>query len=239
MGALARAMAFTPGNDTGLLKHVEYRLAETAEEKDEIYKLRYRAYLKEGAVKESPAQRVTDHYDDLPNSWTFGIFIQDELYSSVRISVLTSQWRESCSAEAFGDILHPRLDRGEIIIDPTRFVAEPGKSKLFRELPYLTLRMAYLACEHFDADIGLAIVRAEHQAFYRRVFKHETIAEPRFVPGLLKPVGLMATDFPTMRKTVFQRYPMMNSTDLERQKLFQRSERPTLPWSRGHEASAP
>ena len=82
----------------------------------------------------------------------------------------------------------------------------------------------YLACEYFNANIGLAIVRAEHQAFYRRVFMHETIAEPRFFPGLLKPVGLMAADFPAMREKVFQRYPMMRSTAFERRMLFERSE---------------
>ena len=53
------------------------------------------AYLREGAVKESPEQRVTDQYDDLPNSWTFGVYFYGELYSSVRISVLTSEWRGS------------------------------------------------------------------------------------------------------------------------------------------------
>jgi hypothetical protein len=206
-----------------LLDQVDYRLARTPAEKEEIYRLRYRAYLREGAVKESPEQRVTDQYDDLPNSWTFGIYLEDELYSSVRISVLTSEWRQSCSAEAFGEILNPRLDRGEVIIDPTRFVADPDKAKRFPELPYVTLRLAYLACEYFNADLGLAIVRAEHQAFYRRVFMHETIAEPRFFPGLLKPVGLMAANFPSMRERVFQRYPMMRSTAFERRMLFERS----------------
>ena len=105
-----------------------------------------------------------------------------------------------------------------------RFVADPEKAKRFPELPYVTLRLAYLACEYFNADLGLAIVRAEHQAFYRRVFMHETIAEPRFFPGLLKPVGLMAADFPAMREKVFQRYPMMRSTAFERRMLFERSE---------------
>ena len=165
------------------MDQVDYRLAQTPEEKEEIYNLRYRAYLREGAVKESPEQRVTDQYDDLPNSWTFGVYLFGELYSSVRISVLTPEWRESCSAEAFGEILHPRLDRGEVIIDPARFVADPDKVKRLPELPYLTLRLAYMACEYFNADLGLAIVRAEHQAFYRRVFLHETIAEPRMFPG--------------------------------------------------------
>ena len=66
-------------------------------------------------------------------------------------------------------------------------------------------------------------MRAEHQAFYRRVFLHETIAEPRMLPGLLKPVGLMAADFPTLKEKVFERYPMMRSTAFERRMLFARS----------------
>jgi len=206
-----------------LLGQVDYRLAETSEEKEEIYKLRYRAYLREGAIVESPLERNTDQYDGLPNSWTFGVYFHGELYGSVRISVLTSDWRLSCSTEIFGEILHPRLDRGETIIDPSRFVADPDKARRFPELPYLTLRLAYMACDYFNADLGLAIVRAEHQAFYRRVFLHETIAEPRMFPGLLKPVGLMAADFPTMKEKVFERYPMMRSTAFERRMLFERA----------------
>jgi hypothetical protein len=217
------------GRSSGLLDQVDYRLAETQQEKEDIYSLRYRAYLREGAIEPSVSRRVTDRYEDLPNAWTFGVFLDGELYSSVRISVLTSEWRMSCSTEIFGEILHPRLDRGEIIVDPARFVADPDKVKRLPELPYLTLRLAYLACEYFNADVGLAIVRAEHQAFYRRVFMHKTIAEPRLLSGLLKPVGLMAVNFPTMREKVFERYPMMRSTAFERRMLFQRSgERPSL-----------
>jgi hypothetical protein len=218
----AEASFTAVGRSSDLLDQVDYRLAETSQEKEAIYNLRYRAYLREGAVAESSAQRVTDQYDDLPNSWTFGVFALGELYSSIRISVLTSEWRESCSAEAFGEILFPRLDRGEVIIDPARFVADPDKARHFPELPYVTLRLAFMACDYFNADLGLAIVRAEHQAFYRRVFLHETIAEPRFFPGLLKPVGLMAANFPAMREKVFERYPMMRSTAFERRMLFER-----------------
>ena len=153
----APSTAFGRGPD--LLEQVDYRLAETSEDKEEIYNLRYRAYLREGAIQESPLQRNTDQYDGLPNSWTFGVYFRGELCSSVRISVLTSEWRLSCSTEIFGEILHPRLDRGEILIDPSRFVADPDKAKRFPELPYVTLRLAYMACEYFNADLGLAIVR--------------------------------------------------------------------------------
>jgi N-acyl amino acid synthase FeeM len=218
------------GRAADLLTDVDYRLAETRQEKEQIYHLRYRAYLREGAVQASADERVTDQFDDLANSWTFGVHIDGELLSSVRISVLSSEWRESSSALTFPEILSPRLDRGQVIIDPSRFVADPDRARRMPELPYLTLRLAYMACEHFNADLGLAIVRPEHQAFYRRVFLHETIAEPRIFPGLLKPVGLMAADFPSFRKKVFERYPFMRSTAFERRMLFERriANRPVL-----------
>src|SRR4051812_9915250 len=117
------SMAF--GRSSDLLDQVDYRLAQTPEEKEQIYNLRYRAYLREGAVQESPAQRVTDQYDDLPNSWTFGVYLLGDLYSSVRISVLTSEWRESCSAEAFGENFFSPVHSGGGIIYPCRFLPAP------------------------------------------------------------------------------------------------------------------
>ncbi len=69
---------------------------------------------------------------------------------------------------------------------------------------------------------GCAIVRAEHQAFYRRVFTARNHCRTRMFPGLLKPVGLMAADFPAMKEKVFERYPMMRSTAFERRMLFER-----------------
>jgi hypothetical protein len=224
----AEAATATLGRMSDLLNHVDYRLARTAEEKEEIYNLRYRAYLREGAVRPSVDQRVTDQYDDMPNSWTFGVYFQSELYSSIRISVLTPKWRLSTSTEVFGEIVLPRLDRGEIIVDPTRFVAEPDKAKRFPELPYVTVRLAHMACEYFGAATGFALVRPEHQPFYHRVFLHESIAEPRLVPGLIKPVGLMAVDCLGIRDRVLERFPLMRSSAFERRMLF---ERDGGPWS--------
>jgi hypothetical protein len=204
------------------LDQVDYRLAETPEQKEAIYNLRYRAYLREGAVRPSAAQRVTDPYEDAPNAWTFGVYFQGELYSSIRVSVLTSEWRMSPSVELFGDILHPRLDEGQIIIDSTRFVADPEKARNFPELPYVTVRLGSMAGVYFNADFGLAIVRPEHHAFYRRVFLHEAWSEPRLYPGLVKPVGLMASHLPTVRERVLARYPFLRSSAFERRMLFER-----------------
>ena len=210
------------GRSSDLLDQVDYRLAQTPQEKEEIYNLRYRAYLREGAIRPSADERVTDQYDDAPNAWTFGVYFQDVLHSSIRVSVLTSEWRMSPSVELFGDVLHPELDKGRVFIDSTRFVADPEKARSLPELPYVTVRLGSMAGVHFGADYGLAIVRPEHQAFYRRVFLQETWCEPRLYPGLVKPVGLMAAHLPTVREKVLVRFPFLRSSAFERRMLFQR-----------------
>jgi N-acyl-L-homoserine lactone synthetase len=222
MRPAAEAIALVPERTADPLEHVDYRLAESPEDKDRIYRLRYRAYLREGAILPSESERVTDRYDDLPNNYTFGVYVQGELYSSIRISVLTSEYRGSPSSEMFTDLLHPELERGKVIIDPTRFVADPEKAKTFPELPYVTVRLGYVACGHFNADIGLANVRPEHRAFYRKVFLQEPWGEPKLYPGLIKPVGLVAAHYPSIREKVFQRFPYMRSSAFERRVLFQR-----------------
>src|SRR6476646_9995856 len=228
MRAAAEVTALVPERSADPLEHVDYRLAESPEEKDEIYRLRYRAYLREGAILPSESQRVTDRYDDEPNNFTFGVYYRGELYSSIRISVLCGKWRGSPSSEMFSEMLHPYLDRGKTIIDPTRFVADPDKARLFPELPYVTVRLGYVACAHFNADIGLANVRPEHRAFYRKVFLQEPWGEPRLYPGLIKAVGLMAAKYPEIKERVFQRFPYMRSSAFERRMLFERPGKPFL-----------
>jgi hypothetical protein len=228
-----------PVRGARLFDRVDYRLVETPEDLDLVCALRYRGYLHGGLIAASELQRVTDRYDGAPNAWTFGVYVDGELCSSLRLHVLTSDWRMSYTTDAFGDVLHPRLDQGEVFIDPSRFVADPEKAKRFPELPYLTLRLAYLACEYFNADTGLALVRAEHQSFYRRVFLHEAITEPRSTPNLIIKVALMASDFRSLRERVMTRFPIMRSSAFERRMLFDRGtqrqvlQRPTLVASAG------
>jgi hypothetical protein len=230
MGSVAEARTSLFVREIGLSDRVDYRLMETPEEKDRIYQLRYNAYLHGGVTAKSESQRVSDHFDDAPNAWICGVYVDGELCSSIRLNVVTSECRISGSTEHFGDVLHPRLDQGEIFIDPLRFAADPEKARRFPELPYLTVRLAYMACEHFNADTGLALVRAEHQAFYRRVFLHEIIAEARTFPGFLPKVALMASDFRAKREQVQARFPIMRSSALERRKLFtRRAERHSAP----------
>lgn len=212
-----------------LLDRVDYRLVETEADKEAIYRLRYRAYLQEGAIEPRGDRRLADRFDDAPNSWTFGIYVDGLLASSLRISVASPDYPDTPAVDAFGDLLGPELAQGKIIVDPNRFVADPLREVRIPELPYMTLRLAYVACAYFNADLGTATVRKEHQAFYRRVFMHTPLCPPRHYPTLTKPLSLMAVNFPEMRDKVFQRYPFFRSSFFERRMLFERGAESSQP----------
>ena len=52
---------------------------------------------------------------------------------------------------------------------------------------------------------------------------HKSMTPPRDYPGLIKPICMMAVDYPSMRDKVFARYPYLRSTYFERRMLFERS----------------
>jgi hypothetical protein len=206
-----------------LLERVDFRRADTAEDREDIYRLRYAAYLREGAIPPNSSERFADQLDESINAWIFGVYIDGELASSIRLHIASRQHPALPALNVFSDILLPDIEHGKIVIDPTRFVADRAASRRFPELCYVTTRLAWLACEFFHADLLLATVRAEHQAFYRRVFGHRLICEPRHYPSLTKPISLMALDFGMARERVLQRHPFFRSTYFERRMLFARA----------------
>jgi hypothetical protein len=208
----------------GLLERVDYRRAETAEEREAIFRLRYNAYLREGAIPPNAGERFADPLDDSSNGWIFGVYVDGELASSIRLHVASRQAPDLPALNVFSDMLSPEIGAGRTIIDPTRFVADRSASKRFPELCYVTTRLAWLASEFFHTSLLLATVREEHQAFYRRVFGHRLICEPRHYPSLAKPISLMALDYALARERVPQRYPFVRSTFFERRMLFGRSQ---------------
>ena len=205
-----------------LLQRAVYRRAETVAEREAIYRLRYDAYLRENAIRANVEQRFTDAVDEEKNCWIIGLYIDGALASSIRLSVTLSGLIGLPALHVFSDVLLPEILAGKSIVDPTRFVADRAMSRLYPALPYVTLRIPWMAMEYFQADWMLATVRAEHQAFYRRLWGNRVICPPRPYPGLDKPISLMTCDFHAVRAQVLQRYPFFGSTLTEREQLFDR-----------------
>ena len=205
-----------------LLSRVEYRRAETASDLDAILRLRYDAYLKEGAISPSQAGRLEDAFDDVENAYNFGVFIDGELASALRLHTLTHTQQKSPALETFGDVLLPELRACKLILDPNRFVASPRLSRLHPGLPYVTVRLTILACVHFGIDLMTMTVRQEHQAFYKRAFFAYPVCPPRPYPLLSKPISLLFLDFARDGEKVVQHRRYWGSSHSEREALFGR-----------------
>jgi len=203
-----------------LLQRSEYRRADTDADREAIFQLRYNAYLKEGAIEPSFGRRYSDAYDDLDNAWIIGLHVDGELVSSFRLHIATSEFPDMPANQVFRDYLDPEIAAGKTVIDPTRFVVDANAARLYPELPYLTVRIGHMAAEHFDADIVLATVRSEHQAFYKRVFGHTVVCDARPYPSLKKPISLMMLDYPAERDRIMRRYPFFASSAAERARLY-------------------
>ena len=143
--------------------------------------MRYRAYLHGGVIAPSESQRVSDHYDDAPNAWTFGIYVDGELCSSLRLNVLTSEWRMSCVSRVVRRCSSPAPRSGRSFHrSGSVFVADPGKGP------------AVSGASLSDGAAGLSGLRV----FQRR---YRARARSCRAPGVLSP-GLSARDH---RRTAF------------------------------------
>ena len=122
--ALASAPSFAErGFD--LLERIDYRRADSEQEREAIYRLRYQAYLREGAIPPNSLKELSDRYDEMPNAWTFGIYIDDKLASSIRVCVGSPTHPLTPATNVFSDILLPEVGGGKTLIDPNRFVTDP------------------------------------------------------------------------------------------------------------------
>jgi hypothetical protein len=214
-----------------LMPRVDYRIANTPEQKEEVFRLRHDAYVREGAITKRSDRLFYDEVDDTRNTFIFGVYIDENLVSSIRLSVTMPGSDEIPTAHVFPEMIGPDIQRGLTIVDPTRFVADHESSRRFPELPYITLRIPWLAMEYFNADLMLAAVRPEHEAFYRRLWGNRTVCSARSYPGLLKPVSLTVLDYRAARDGVRRRYPFFASTKAERESLFD-SPQPVEPGPR-------
>ena len=95
-----------------LLNRTEYRKCDKGDDREDIFRLRYKAYLANGIVTDSDNRMLSDDLDETPNVHLFGVFVDGRLLSTLRIHHVTADMPWSTSTRAFGDIVLPMLDEG-------------------------------------------------------------------------------------------------------------------------------
>jgi hypothetical protein len=205
----------------GLLDEIEYRRCDSGEDLEAIYRLRYKSFRYHGLLlSESADERMVDDLDYAPNCYKYGVFMNNALVSTVRLHHLTKEMPYAPSMTVFGDVLRPRLERGETFIDPSRLSIDPELTKSSRVLPYITLRLAFVATIHFDTTGCISMIREEHAAFYNRSFDSRPVCEPRLYPPFTMPIFLFETRSDVSRQLSLDRFPFFGSTASERRMLF-------------------
>ena len=209
-----------------LLERVEHRLATTDREREEVFRLRYDAYVRNGLMEPRSDRRLFDErYDNAGNAWITMTLIDGELAGSLRVNCGAGADANLPSFRVYPDITAPKLSAGQIAVEYTRLAAKLSLSSAHPELAYIIMRPGYMAASHFDADLAITTPRPEHMAFYRRVFQFVPWCEPRSYPGLTAQFACMGADFHESRAWIEARYPFYKSTLAEREALYGPCER--------------
>jgi hypothetical protein len=204
-----------------VLARVEHRCALTAEDAERVYRLRYGAYSQQSPVHWRSEGRVYDEdYDNSPNQYKIMTFLDEEFVSTFRIHVDSGRDAVLPSLSAFPELLTPILRQGRVVVDLTRVAVKLEFARTFPELPFLTIRAAWLAAQHFEADMITTTCFADQQAVYGRAFGFELLGAPRAALQGARTMACMALDCRTNRQSVENRYPMFRSTAAERRSIY-------------------
>jgi hypothetical protein len=207
-----------------ILDHVEYRRVETHEDMEAVARMRYRAYKLANILTLSGAKLI-DAVDFDDHAYIFGVYFDERLISTVRIHHVTPEHRVSITRDMYPKEIDAFLDSGMTLIDPVRFAADPDIIGEMPALPYLTLRIASMAADYFDADRVLQLVSPQHAPFYKRVFSADTVVPAQNGVGKYNiPLTLMATRTRETRAALYERFPFFVSEPYERRMMFLRSE---------------
>jgi N-acyl-L-homoserine lactone synthetase len=191
----------------GALRRVRYKVLSDHQDLERIYRLRYACYRAEKAIAENERGIMTDPFDEAENCLHIAVEMEGDLMASLRLHLVSQITPLSPTLEVFPEILS-RIENGETVLDPTRFVIDPSARQKRIPLHFLALRIPFLAAMSYNIDWALAPVRAEHAAFYRRYLGYEMEMSPRNYPSLNKPIQLLTADFTKHRDAVLARTPV-------------------------------
>ena len=193
-----------------LLERVEYRRADSSEDKAAIFRMRYEAYAREGYIQPNPERLFTDPDDERPNTWLIGVFVDGVMASSIRLHVASQPDQFLPVTKVFPDVVLPKLEAGAVIIDASRQTSRLEFTRAYPFLPYVTIRAAFVAEDHFGGDYITAACRPEYQAAFRRMYGSLPWAKPRPYPMLTRLQALTGYDCKAKWTATRERYPFLS-----------------------------
>lgn len=209
-----------------LMERISYRRMASPEDMEQVYRLRYEAYVRAGMIskgdEELDGKGWSDHHDEDPNCYNLGVYHDLKLVGCIRIHVATAERPWMPSAKHAGDYIERWLADGHTLVDCSRFAHVEGLKGDLRLLPFVTTRLTGLAGVHFDARYLVQVVRKRHAAFYIEFNRSEHIEDRDigFDNGEPFFASILRGDIPMQRKLCLEARPYLLSTAAEREALF-------------------
>ncbi len=192
---------------------IECELANTAEDRTEVYRLRYGCYFRKGSIAPRADRRFSDRFDDTPNHFSFLVRgAAREPLATVRISVVKPGlgWTESPAGSVFAD--HPAYQElaRESFVEASRlcFAPQARRDVLMRLLGNMAALSSFYRSEWLAA-----CPRQEHAPIYQRLFGFRPLAKPRKYFGVDFETQLLGIRREELREHVRFVKPMMAAWD--------------------------
>lgn len=125
------------------------------------------------------------------------------------------------SYSLFSSSIDPLIHQGMKILGVSLYglSIDPAMGRQLPGLALFTLRHALWAARHFNYDYIFFVIKKNHSAFYRRVFKATMIGSPRKSPVFSSEISLMGLSAQSFNQ-LEERFPIFASSEAERTILF-------------------
>ncbi len=217
------------GSMFNLLDRVEYRRMTSVEDMAAIEKLRSASYNNREFIDAKQFGSFVDTYDRSEDCYVIGVYIDEVLTSTVRIHVTSSRHLHGPTASFFPARAAQLVEGGKCYVDPSRFAADHQMLWQYPAIPFLTLRVAAMASEYFDASHCMTFVRSDAASFYRRSFGSVDMEPPQTVHGFTVPMMLLGARIDDIRARLETRLPFFKSQYWEQKMMFAPSEELNYP----------
>ena len=195
-------------------------------ELQEAYALRYRSYLKEGAIQPNQTGRFIDNYDLHRTSLMIGVVNQrGRLVGSIRFAVQPPvshgiiDFRSSPEFKVFSDVVQGLEKDDPPIASGARSAIEPENPRR-SEIALLLMMAQVTAARAAGAKWGIATARGSHLHFYSRFLLMKPLCEARKMPNLEYCYTLLGSDLDSNYGEALQRFPESLQTYFDREHPF-------------------
>ncbi len=175
---------------------------------NEIYKIRYDAYIEEGLALPNARGIIKDSFDDLDTSTIFAVSNSNIIIGTARL-VFDSDAGLPMADEGYAPYLNTLREQGCRLVEGTKFAFVPN-STTRRQIIDFVLYVMLFAFENGATDM-LIMVTSHHENFYSRFFPFK-ILNRRFSSAYNKELSLLRWNYRKIddhvrQSYVYKRYP--------------------------------